>query len=200
MEPYDPLKYENIGLHLAEKLVSQPLHPLPPPPFDGLGVYAIYYCGSLAPYRSIAKKRGATSADAVPIYVGKAVSGGRKGRIEQDSGAELRQRLVQHSRSIEAATTTLELSDFECRFLVLVPIWIPLAEQLLIAKYQPLWNVTLDGFGNHDPGKGRAAMRKPGWDTVHPGRPWARGLKEATPAATIWKQVSNSLAERQRGG
>ena len=194
MEPYDPLKYENIGLHLAEKLVSQTPHPLPPPPFSGFGVYAIYYCGNLEHYRPIAKKKGEANPDAIPIYVGKAVKGGRKGRVEDDAGSELRQRLVQHGRSIEAAKN-LRLDDFECRYLVLVPIWIPLAEQLLISKYRPLWNVALDGFGNHDPGKGRAAMRKPGWDIVHPGRSWADKLRAEHLASDIWRRVADFLAK-----
>ena len=197
MEAYDPLRYDNIGLHLAEKLVSQSLHPLPPPPFTGFGVYAIYYCGNLEPYRSIAKRKGEATPDATPIYVGKALKGGRKGRVEDDGGAELRQRLVQHSRSIEA-TKNLRAADFECRYLVLVPIWIPLAEQLLISRYRPLWNVALDGFGNHAPGSGRAAMRKPGWDTVHPGRGWADALRETTAAKDIWGKVSEFLSVAKR--
>lgn len=193
MEPYDPLKYENIGLHLAEKLVLQPLKALPPDAFEGDGVYAIYYCGTFEHYGPIAKKKGQHVSSAVPIYVGKAIQGGRKGRMEDASGSGLYQRLVQHGRSIDAARN-LDIVDFECRFLVLVPIWIPLAEQLLITKYRPLWNVALDGFGNHDPGKGRAAMRKPDWDTVHPGRAWAERLKAGTTAAAIWKRVNDVLA------
>jgi hypothetical protein len=52
-------------------------------------------------------------------------------------------------------------------------IWIPLGESLLIAKFDPLWNKLIDGFGNHDPGKGRHAGLRPRWDVLHPGRPWA---------------------------
>ena len=46
----------------------------------------------------------------------------------------------------------LDLTDFRCRFLVVEVIWIPLGESLLIEKLSPLWNETIDGFGNHDPG------------------------------------------------
>lgn len=41
------------------------------------------------------------------------------------------------------------------------------------AKFDPLWNKLIDGFGNHDPGKGRHAGLRPRWDVLHPGRPWA---------------------------
>ena len=52
-------------------------------------------------------------------------------------------------------------------------IWIPLGEALLIAKFAPIWNKLIDGFGNHDPGKGRYKGARPKWDTLHPGRLWA---------------------------
>jgi len=31
----------------------------------------------------------------------------------------------------------------------------------------------IDGFGNHDPGKGRYEQAKSDWDVCHPGRSWA---------------------------
>jgi hypothetical protein len=43
----------------------------------------------------------------------------------------------------------------------------------LIKLNQPLWNVAIDGFGNHDPGRGRYEQAKSDWDVIHPGRPWA---------------------------
>jgi Eco29kI restriction endonuclease len=46
-------------------------------------------------------------------------------------------------------------------------------EAALIKLNQPLWNVALDGFGNHDPGRGRYEQAKSDWDVVHPGRSWA---------------------------
>ena len=45
-------------------------------------------------------------------------------------------------------------------------------EAALIKLSQPLWNVALDGFGNHDPGKGRYEQAKSDWDVIHPGRVW----------------------------
>jgi Eco29kI restriction endonuclease len=46
-------------------------------------------------------------------------------------------------------------------------------EAALIKLNQPLWNAALDGFGNHDPGRGRYEQAKSDWDVIHPGRPWA---------------------------
>lgn len=31
----------------------------------------------------------------------------------------------------------------------------------------------------YDPGKGRHSMKRPRWDILHPGRPWAKLLKPA---------------------
>lgn len=45
-------------------------------------------------------------------------------------------------------------------------------------RFKPIWNKVLDGFGNHDPGKGRYEQQKSKWDTLHPGRAWARNLKQ----------------------
>jgi hypothetical protein len=52
-----------------------------------------------------------------------------------------------------------------------------LAESLLIERYRPLWNVVVDGFGNHAPGSGRYQGKRPNWDTLHPGRVWASRLQ-----------------------
>ncbi len=84
----------------------------------------------------------------------------------------LADRLREHSRSIEEVGS-LDVGDFACRFLVVDDIWIPLGESLLIGKFSPVWNTTLDGFGNHDPGKGRYKQQRSCWDVVHPGRKWA---------------------------
>jgi hypothetical protein len=139
--------------------------------FEGSGVYAIYYHGDFSGYSSLVK-----AADAPPIYVGKAVpTGARKGGRRVLGGKELCQRLREHSESIEQAQN-LELTHFTCRYLVVVPVWITLAERFLVEHYQPVWNVVIDGFGNHDPGAGRRAMKRPRWDILHPGRPWADRL------------------------
>jgi hypothetical protein len=89
----------------------------------------------------------------------------------------LYRRLLEHAESI-AQVGNLALSDFACRWLVVDDIWIPLGELLLINKFSLVWNQALDGFGNHDPGKGRYGGQRPPWDVLHPGRPWAARCKD----------------------
>ena len=116
----------------------------------------------------------------MPIYIGKAVpAGARKGGLAFDNpaGPVLYRRLVEHAESIQSATN-LDLADFRCQVLVVDDIWIPLGESLLISKFAPAWNQALDGFGNHDPGKGRYSGQRPPWDVIHPGRPWAMRCAE----------------------
>lgn len=107
-----------------------------------------------------------------PIYVGKAVpKGARKGGLGFDAGKgkALRDRLGQHAASINEASN-LDLSDFHYRALTVDDIWIPLGENVVIEKFQPLWNRVIDGFGNKTPGKGRATQKRSSWDVLHPGR------------------------------
>jgi len=82
--------------------------------------------------------------------------------------------------------------DFCCRFLVVDDIWIPLAESLLIEMFMPLWNLRIDGFGNHDPGRGRHKQKRSPWDTLHPGRPWASRL---APPAVDEESLQESIGE-----
>ncbi len=191
--PYDPLNYENLARSVVAALLERPATPLPPDtPFDGNGVYAIYYTGSLPCYAAVSSSRLL-----VPIYVGKAVpAGGRKGGGEGDRGAALFRRLAEHAKSI-SQTENLRLTDFRCRHLVVVPVWITLAERFLIDHFRPVWNTCLDGFGNHDPGKGRKDMKRPRWDTLHPGRDWAARLKaDESPSAleeTVRRHVAGSI-------
>jgi len=83
----------------------------------------------------------------------------------------------------------LRLEDFHCRWLIVVPVWVGLAEQFLITHYRPVWNVLIDGFGNHDPGKGRRNMRRPRWDILHPGREWAKRLKAEESRDSLIRRV-----------
>jgi hypothetical protein len=89
----------------------------------------------------------------------------------------------------------LEIKDFTCRYLVVDEIWIPLGESLMIAKFSPLWNLVVEGFGNHDPGAGRYNGMRPRWDTMHPGRAWALKCKKREETATeIVREVGSYLA------
>lgn len=163
---------DELGRNAARALMEYPADVLPPGEgFDGAGVYTLHYLGRFRVYAGL-------GAD-TPIYVGKADPPGRRqGRRSAGSATTaLYSRLAHHSQSI-ASANNLDLRDFRCRWLVLDPVWIGLTEQVLIAQYQPLWNVVVDGFGNNDPGRGRWNQRRSQWDTLHPGREWAFNLRD----------------------
>jgi len=179
---------------VAEALLSRDSVPLASlKRFKGAGIYAIYYTGDFEVYRSLSQinKRGKLK---VPIYVGKAVpAGARKGGFGLDSKptTALYSRLVEHAESIDLATN-LKLGDFYCRYLVVDDIWIPLGESLLIANFSPLWNTLIDGFGNHDPGKGRYEGLCPRWDMLHPGREWATRCRQRSETV---RQIRTDIEE-----
>lgn len=170
---YNPLDYPNLTKSCVEELMRGPLHPLPlTTPFLGAGIYALFYEGRFPLYQHKRVRRPN------PIYVGKAVpAGARKGLAKPNFGRTLFNRIKQHTGSI-LATKTLRIEDFTCQYLVVTPLWITMAERFLIEHYQPLWNVNLDGFGNHNPGKGRFEGEITWWDALHPGRAWAAKLQQ----------------------
>ena len=194
IEPYNPLDKRNLGASVAATMLAAPIHSLPPEPFIGAGVYARYYRGDFAPYRRLAELN--RDSYKVPIYVGKAVpAGARKGGLGMnvDHGLALYNRLSEHFTSISKATNLKE-GDFVCRYLVVDDIWIPLAESMLIEEYKPLWNRCIDGFGNHDPGKGRYQQQKSPWDCIHQGREWADKLKpNATSIEDLLEKINRYL-------
>ncbi len=175
IKPYNPLDKVNLGSSVADALLESAVHSLDElKPFNGAGIYAIYYTGDFEAYTPLSEKNVNDKFEA-PIYVGKAVPpGARKGNfgLDAEPGMALYKRLQEHAESVTAAEN-LRIEDFFCRFLVVDDIWIPLGESLLIAKFTPIWNKLIDGFGNHDPGKGRYNGARPKWDTLHPGRGWA---------------------------
>lgn len=178
--PYNPLAKENLGQSVAEALLEREFGPLPPPEkFVAAGVYAIYYNGAFEAYSPLIERNTAAAQQGnpeTPIYIGKAVpAGARKGGfgLGASPGLALYKRLAEHADSIHEADSTLSLADFRCRYLAVEDIWIPLGESMLIEMFAPVWNRILDGFGNHDPGKGRYDQQRSFWDVVHPGRPWA---------------------------
>jgi len=174
--PFNPLDKINLGESVVAALEKRPSTPLESiESFYGAGVYALYYQGSFPLYRPLLEPYVGVK----PIYVGKAVSpGARKGKIllDEKESIALYNRLREHADSIQEVDN-LNLADFLCRFLTVDDIWIPLAETLLIAKYSPIWNIVVEGFGNHDPGKGRSNQQKSRWDTLHNGRRWAEKLQ-----------------------
>jgi hypothetical protein len=178
--PFNPLDKENLGVSVADALLEQPIIQIDGiKPFIGAGIYAIYYTGDFEAYKKIAEDNQ-NNKFSHPIYIGKAVpAGARKGGfgLNADPGQVLHKRLKEHASSIEQVLN-LELSDFFCRYLVVNDIWIPLGESLLIEKFSPVWNKILDGFGNHDPGRGRYNQQRSYWDTIHKGRSWVLKCKK----------------------
>jgi hypothetical protein len=101
-------------------------------PFDGEGIYAVYYQGDLPlyePFRSI----GSTC----PIYFGKASNEG----TEQS----LFTRLSDHKRTLQRSN--ISLADLTFRFVCLPVTLVEFAERNLITLFKPLWNEYLTGFG-----------------------------------------------------
>lgn len=172
-----------------------PVLNLPPAiKFHGTGVYAVYYIGKNNYYSPIAKKNRLEFS--LPIYVGKAVPRGwRQSRNESDSEKkthELNARLRDHAKSINQSSN-LDVEDFYCRFMILegsASSLISTVEAALIRVYMPFWNSQLDGFGNHDPGRGRYNQAKSDWDIIHPGRVWAeKCLGKVVEPSVIEKRI-----------
>lgn len=175
---YNSPNFEEIIKDTIRFFNGTPVHKLPPPErFYGTGVYAIYCVaktGIYSRYHQINR-----TSFRLPIYVGKAVpKGWRQARITQKSGEEsyeLYGRLKEHSHNIIKGSG-LDPVNYYCRFIILEGSesdLISTVEAALIRKYLPLWNSIIDGFGNHDPGKGRYNQAKSDWDVCHPGRSWA---------------------------
>jgi hypothetical protein len=195
-----------LGKSVERALLARPLEPLPlSTRFPGAGLYAIYYIGGFPPYAAISPP--CQDAGTVPIYVGRArPKGARQGVFEgldvTTSDPVLFERLREHANSIrhveqyadEHGKPNLRLSDFRCRYLVADDIWVPLGEALLIGHYRPLWNVVVDGFGNHPPGSGRTDQARSPWDELHPGRTWAFKLPPPKrPREEILEQIARHL-------
>lgn len=207
-EPFDRSKhvYQNDQfVELVKDAIrffnGTPVHHLPPPEnFLGAGVYSLYYTGNSQPYKKYAELN--RLAYDFPIYVGKAVPQGwrqsREASLEKNPTSELHSRIRQHGNSI-SKVNSLAIDDFSCRFMIFEGAssdMIGTLEAALIKWKKPLWNSFLDGFGNHDPGKGRYEQAKSDWDVVHTGRPWAKKCKGKTPTKRfLLKGIEEFLAK-----
>lgn len=171
----------------------------PPNTFKGAGLYALYYIGTSGLYQRFGLEINRVEY-AVPIYIGKAEpSGWRQSRdlsVDAD-GSKLYQRLVQHSRTI-ASAKNLKVSDFVCRLMIFdgpIKGMIASVEAALIARYRPLWNSIIDGFGNHNPGAGRVKGKVSQWDALHPGREWVKNIEGEIPdAKSVARRVKDYMA------
>lgn len=193
--------FEEICKDAMRFFSGTPAVELPPPvPFRGAGIYALYYIGKTGLYQRFGLEINRLEY-AVPIYVGKAEPSGwrqSRGLSVEAEGNRLYQRLVQHSRTISSAKN-LKVSDFVCRLMIFEgPIkgMIASVEAALIAMHRPLWNSIVDGFGNHNPGAGRAMGRVSQWDALHPGREWVRNIEGEKPDA---KAVSRRVRDYMAG-
>ena len=166
--------------------------------FNGVGVYALYYNGKFEPYSAL--ESTINDGEINPIYVGKAVpSGWRQAKsnvLLKTQGTELFRRLNEHKKSIEAVDN-LHHHDFFVRFIMFsdeLTDMISTIESRLISRYKPLWNTTIDGFGNHDPGKGRYQQAKSDWDVLHSGRAFAdKCLGEHNTVETVLSKIATTL-------
>ncbi len=177
-----------------------PVHTLPPPEiFSDTGVYALYYTGQNQLYKRYAELNRLSYG--FPIYVGKAVPKGwrqaRQSDTETTQSKELFSRLKEHSRSISAGAS-LSIDDFSCRFVIFEQDssdMISTVEAALIKLNRPLWNTAVDGFGNHNPGRGRYEQAKSDWDAIHKGRAWAEKCNgKSKSKVAILRSIENHLS------
>lgn len=192
---FNPLDKANLGKSVSNAILSQPVNPLKElKEFIGAGVYALYYKGDFPLYKSVSEANRVEFTR--PIYAGKAVpQGARKGNFVLDSlsGNDLYRRLNEHKKSIESVSN-LKIEDFYFRYLIVDDIWIPLGESVLIQQTKPLWNNVVDGFGNHDPGRGRGNQQRSPWDMLHPGRLWAEKLSQGKSVSEIEQNIKAFFA------
>lgn len=189
---FDPTDPNTSGRVVALTLVAQTKHPLAKiPEFYGAGVYAIYYKGDFTPYAQLKNRDH-------PIYIGKADPDNQAAKDAVSQGTKLSARLNEHARSIRKAFTTLDISDFECRFLIVQTGFQKSAEDYLINFFKPIWNSETKicfGLGKHgDSSETRVNKRSP-WDTMHPGREWADATAENQKTLeTIVEQIGDHLS------
>lgn len=182
---FDPSEPRLIGHFVALALISQDRVRLNAiKPFYGAGVYAIYYTGPEATYAPI-------SSTETPIYVGKAdPPAGATSVVQQET--KLYGRLNEHRKNIDKVAG-IDLSDFECRALAVQSGYQAAAESHLINLFWPIWNNEtriLFGLGKHGDSAATRANNKSPWDTVHPGRTWAAGNREAKSKADILAEAA----------
>lgn len=186
---FDPADPRLFGVFAALALIGMdrvPLGSLETNRFYGSGVYALYYKGGFKTYQPI-------SGTEHPIYVGKADPEMPHARSPRQQGEKLCGRLNEHRKNIERAEN-LELTDFECRYLVVASGWQTAAESALIGLFKPIWNKEtriLLGFGKHgDSAETRRNRRSP-WDVLHAGRQWADAAKYAASMVEDSKSVGD---------
>ena len=189
---FNPSNPAHVGRFIALTMIAQDRTPLANlEKFYGAGVYAIYYVGSFTAYRPIARTEH-------PIYVGKADPVDEKAVNAIHQGTKLWDRLNEHRKSISKANS-LDLADFECRFLVVASGYQNAAEEYLINLFRPIWNNEVKlafGIGKHGDAPTTRVNKRSPWDTLHPGRNWAAGtLADQKPVALIETELTKHFAD-----
>jgi hypothetical protein len=184
---FDPSDPATAGRVVALTLVAQARHPLSAiPEFYGAGVYAIYYRGDYEHYRPL-------SGTEHPIYVGKADPAAPSAKDAIAQGVKLAGRLSEHAKSVRKAVTTLNIDDFDCRFLIVQSGFQKSAEDYLINMFKPIWNSETRicfGLGKHGDSSDTRGNKRSPWDTLHPGRAWAdASAEDQKPAIVIAEQI-----------
>lgn len=192
---FDPSDPATAGRVVALTMVGQARHPLSAiPEFYGAGVYAIYYKGDYEHYRPL-------SGTDHPIYVGKADPASASAKDAVAQGVKLSDRLREHAKSIRKATTTLNIEDFDCRFLIVQSGFQKSAEDYLINMFRPIWNSETKicfGLGKHGDSSDTRGNKRSPWDTLHPGRAWADASSENQKAPElIAEQIRQHLARNR---
>ena len=190
---FDPSDPDTVGTLIARTMLEQERIPLSSlGKFYGSGVYAIYYRGDFSAYSPI---RGTET----PIYVGKADPATPGAATTEEQGDRLSRRLHDHYRSITNAEN-LSIEDFDSKHLVVKSAWQSTAETYLIDWFKPIWNKEIgicEGFGKHgDSAATRSNTRSP-WDTVHPGRLWAKEERNV-PNPLSPRQIKAKIAAHYR--
>ena len=163
---------DGIAKFFAFSFVSTamlPIAELGQRPFWGSGVYAIYYNGKSEPaYASL-------SGTETPIYVGKADPTEAFADSIEAQGKSLYKRLKEHAGNI--ARTELNAAEFKYRAATIQSGMQAAVEEFMIRLFRPIWNKGVGvshGLGKHgDSATTRTNKRSP-WDTMHPGRQWAK--------------------------
>ncbi|MEL7038847.1 MAG: Eco29kI family restriction endonuclease [Cyanobacteria bacterium J06592_8] len=140
---------------------------------EQVGVYILYYQGAYPLYTCISQAN--SNFCCLPLYVGKAVAGGRRMGKTVGKVPNIYSRLREHCKSIEQGEG-IEVSEFKFKVVAMEIDLVSWGEGVMIRHFQPIWNQVIDGFGNHDPGRGRYQQKRSVWDTIHPGRTWADRL------------------------
>lgn len=169
---------EDIIKSKAEKFRKLRQRQFPLKKFNGSGIYALYYNGSNELYKTPNVHN--TNSQPYPIFIGRTPANLKANELEEKKKlTSLYQKIKEQARSIEEAKN-LDIQDFTCKCMLLEKEEVLLSEAIeahLVNKYRPTWNSCIEGFANHNPGKGRSKQAPSEWDVVHPGRNWAKKLK-----------------------